>query len=399
MFVQPWFGPLAVTLLMQICCAFLVRVIPVIGPVVTDSAGVPAERIGHLAALHTAGTMWFLVCGAPILHRFGPVRSLQLGGLIGALGLLLTLSEVWALIMLSALLVGLGYGPAPPAGSDVLARHTPKQHRGIIFSIKQSGVPLGGALAGLLVPLLVDTFDWRTALVIATLLALVPVVAVQPWRQSLDADRAKGQRLSLATLLSLDNLRQPFRAVTASPRLTRLSMVGFAFAIAQGCLFSFQATFLNVEIGLSLAAAGSLFALGQGVGVPGRVLVGWLADRLGSGARMLLLLAIGSGTMMIVTAFITPSWSPSLIAVVSAVAGITVGTWNGVYLAEVASAAKPDAVGEATSGSTFLTFIGYVVGPLVFAVIAEATGSYAPGFIAAGVLPLLGSLLLLRLLR
>ncbi|MCK6449791.1 MAG: MFS transporter [Alphaproteobacteria bacterium] len=397
MVVAPWFGPLAVTLLMQLSCAFLVRVIPVIGPVVTESAGVPAERIGHLAALHTAGTMWFLVCGAPLLHRYGPVRSLQLGGLVGALGLLLTLTDAWPLIMLSALLVGLGYGPAPPAGSDVLARHTPKQHRGVIFSIKQAGVPLGGALAGLLVPPLVAAFGWRTALAVAALFALLPVLAVQHWRASLDADRAKGQRLSVATLLSLDNLRQPFRAVTASPRLTRLSAVGFAFAVAQGCLFSFQATFLNVEIGLSLAAAGSLFALGQGVGVPGRVFVGWVADRLGSGVRMLLLLALGSGTMMIVTALITPAWPPAAIAAASALAGLTVGTWNGVYLAEVASAAKPEAVGEATSGSTFLTFIGYVVGPFVFALIVGWTGSYAPAFIAAGALPLLGALVLMRL--
>lgn len=397
MVAAPWFGPLAVTLLMQLCCAFLVRVIPVVGPVVTESAGVPAERIGHLAALHTAGTMWFLVCGAPLLHRFGPVRSLQLGGLVGALGLLLSLTEVWPLIMLSALLIGLGYGPAPPAGSDVLARHTPKQHRGVIFSIKQAGVPLGGALAGLLVPPLVAAFGWRTALALAALLALLPVFAVQPWRASLDADRAVGTRLSVATLLSLDNLRQPFRAVTASPRLTRLSAVGFAFAIAQGCLFSFQATFLNVEIGLSLAAAGSLFALGQGVGVPGRVFVGWIADRLGSGVRMLLLLAVGSGTMMIVTALITPAWPPAAIAAASALAGLTVGTWNGVYLAEVASTARPEAVGEATSGSTFLTFIGYVVGPFVFALIVGWTGSYAPAFIAAGALPLLGGLVLARL--
>ncbi|WP_417276298.1 hypothetical protein [Castellaniella sp.] len=40
-----------------------------------------------------------------------------------------------------ALLIGLGYGPITPA------------HRmSFVFSIKQTGVPLGGVLAGLVVP-------------------------------------------------------------------------------------------------------------------------------------------------------------------------------------------------------------------------------------------------------
>ena len=393
----PWLGPLVVTVLMQIALSFLHRLIPVIGPVVTDSAGVPAEWIGHLAALNTVGAMSFLVFGGPLLHRFGPVRSLQIGALIGSAGLMLTLSGNWPLMMLSALLGGLAYGPSPPAGSDILARHAPARHRGVIFSIKQAGVPLGGAAAGLLVPWLVEAFGWQAALAIAGLLAALTVPMVQPWRAPIDGPGEHRARLPMTALLSFASLRRPFAVLRATPLLVRLSFAGFAFAVAQGCLFSFQATFLNVGVGLSLAAAGTLFALSQGVGVPGRIFSGWMADRLGSGARMLMLLGIGSAAMMVATGLMTAQWSLSAMILCSALAGLTVGTWNGVYLAEVAAAAPLGEIAEATSGSTFLTFIGYVVGPPVFSLIVASGAGYGPAFMAAGAMPLVAAVALARI--
>ncbi len=109
------------------------------------------------------------------------------------------------------------------------------------------------------------------------------------------------------------------------------------------------------------------------------------------------MLGLGSAALMAGTALITAGWSwPALLAV-AALAGLAVGSWNGVYLAEVAADAAKGKVGEATAGSTFLTFLGYVLGPLAFAAAVQATGGYRAAFVAAGVLPLVASLGLMRL--
>jgi len=392
----PWFWPLMVTMLMQAEAAFAIRLMPVFGPVITDSAGVGPEKIGHLSALNTIGTMWFLVCGAPILQRFGPVRTLQFGAILAAGGLALGALGTWPILLFSALLVGIGYGPSPPAGSEILARHAPKQHRAVIFSIKQAGVPVGGVAAGLIVPFLIALYDWRVALLVVALLTAVPALLVQPAHRAMDADRNRDLRLTPRTLLALDNLREPFRAVLATPALIRLSFVGFSLALAQGCLFSFQVTYLNLEIGMSLVLAGSLFAILQGVSIAGRVLTGWAADRLGSGMRMLMILGVFSAVMMTATALITLAWSWPALVVLAGLSGLAVGSWNGVYLAEVASHATPGKVAEATSGSTFLTFLGYVCGPVAFSIAVQATGHYQAAFVAAGVLPLIAALGLMR---
>src|SRR5438876_7042538 len=68
-----WISALGVTSVMQVTSAFLTTAMPVIAPTLTASAGVAPERVGHLTAMGSLGTMLFLVIGGPLLVRFGPV--------------------------------------------------------------------------------------------------------------------------------------------------------------------------------------------------------------------------------------------------------------------------------------------------------------------------------------
>ena len=69
--------------------------------------------------------------------------------------------------LLASALIGFSNAAANPAGAEVLQRFTPDARRNLVFSIKQAGVPLGGVIAGLAIPPLIEAFGWRTALVIA----------------------------------------------------------------------------------------------------------------------------------------------------------------------------------------------------------------------------------------
>ena len=50
-----------------------------------------------------------------------------------------------------------------PASSQVLGPRTTAQTAGLVMSIKQTGVPLGGVMAGALVPMLALHSGWRAA--------------------------------------------------------------------------------------------------------------------------------------------------------------------------------------------------------------------------------------------
>ena len=64
---------------------------------------------------------------------------------------------------------------------------------------------------------------------------------------------------------------------------------------------------------------------------------------------------------------------------------MTIGAWNGVYLAEVSRCVPPQSVGTATGGITVFTFLGVLVGPAAFSVAVALSGGYDAGFIALGI--------------
>ena len=139
-----WIWPLAATLGIQTTSSFLLRLVPTVAPVLTASLGLPPESIGSISSMGTAGSILFLAIGHPLIRRFGPIRTLQIGLLLGGVGIASCTPSWQACAYMANVLLGLGYGPSAPAGSDILLRHSPAAHRTLIFSLKQAGVPLGG---------------------------------------------------------------------------------------------------------------------------------------------------------------------------------------------------------------------------------------------------------------
>ncbi len=374
-----WAAALGVTTLMQMTSAFLMNAMVVVGPTVTAAAGVTPEHVGDLSAIGAFGTMLFLAGGGPLLARFGPVRLLQLGTLLAAMALGFALTGWWPALLAAALL--------PPAGSDILQRYAPSGRRSLIFSIKQSAVPLGGTLVGLLVPPLAVIYGWRFGLATAAVIAAATTLLVQPFRDVLDGDRDRGAAAPLAAFVSLATVTMPFRAMALAPVLPRLTFIGFALATAQGCLLGFYVTYLVADIGFNLTAAGVVFAVMQASGVVGRIVIGWVADRIGSAMRMLIVLAAGSTGAALLIALTGADWPWWAVLGSAGVAGLAVTSWNGVYLAELARVAPPEKIGEATAGASLLTFVGYVLGPAVFAMIVDYAASYRIAFAIAAMLP------------
>ena len=386
-------GPLAVAVVSQSVVAFLVRMLPTLAPVLIVEAAVAPSFIGYLAAIGTVGSMLFYLAGTPLVRRLGPVRIMQLGMLVAAAGTALLGVPVPIVLALGSLLIGFGYAPSTPAGSDVLQRFAPKRHRTLLFSIKQAGVPFGGMIAGVILPPLA-VIDWRFAILASVALALAVTAAIQPLRARIDRDRNRTQDLSPGTFLAPENLLMPLHALRMSPRIPPLILASICLAAAQGATFAFLVTFM-VSIGLDLTAAGALFAIVQVTGIFGRILFGGLADRLGSANAMLAAAALSSAITTAIFAFAAPGWPYWGLALLAAVSGVSISSWNGLMLAEVAANVPFARVAEATSGTTLLVFLGYIVGPVGFSLILDAT-SYRSAFLFLSVLTAFGAVVLLR---
>lgn len=377
-----WQLALATMVAVQMATAFLSRIPPTLAPMLAVERGWSASVVGYLASLNTLGSILFLALGAPYLRALGSVRALQIGLLIGILGLALFLPSWTITACIAALLIGVGYGPSSPAGNDVLHRTAPHSRRSLIFSIKQAGVPVGGVVAGLALPPLAAAYGWRVALLASAVFVFAIIASVQPMREALDRDRERGLKFGLGVILSFSNLVTPIRTLAASSTMLRLAAAGACLAIGQGIWFAYLMTYAVSKLGYSLETAGVLYALMQATSVAGRVFLGWLSDHLGTPRLLLRVIGLASGATSMTLALATPEWSFSVYCVIAAIAGVTVSSWNGVQLSEIARACPPKLVREASAAATLVIFLGYVVAPSAFAMALTLTSRFDLGFFA-----------------
>ncbi len=369
-------------LAVQTAVSFLSRIAPTLAPTLAPRIGLPVESVGFLSALITGGSLVPLLLGLPLLRRLGSMRNLQVGLSLGVLGALLSAVPAPAALLFGSLLIGISIGPPSSAGMDVLQRFAPPRHRNLLFSVKQAGVPLGGVLAGLLMPWASQALGITAAVVIAAAIGAVTLLAVQPLRERVDAARERTLALDWRMFLSPNNLLKPMAVLVAMPALRRMGLAGGCLGAGQSAWFAFFVTYLVVELRWTLTAAGALFALMQGVGVLGRPLAGFISDRLGDGKRVLRWAAIGSGLTTLALACCTPAWPAWSVVALAALAGLTVASWNGVQFAEVARMAPRETLNETMTGATLLLLLAYVVGPALFSLVVAAGASFGAAFAA-----------------
>ena len=368
---------LFITTAVQSMVAMALLTLPAMAPAAAQALGVSPALVGVYVALCYLAAMLASLASGALVRRLGAIRVSQYGLLACAAGLLLCALPWLPAVALGALVIGAGYGPITPASSHLLARTTPAHRMALVFSIKQTGVPAGGMLAGALVPGLALLLGWQGALVVVAAACAACVPLAQPLRRELDADRETGAApLALATLLA------PLRMVLAHAPLRVLAACSFLFSAVQVSVTAYMVTYLNLDLGLGLLAAGAALSVSQLAGVVGRIAWGAVADQgLGSRATLMLLaLLMIAGCLL--TAMAQAGWPTPLLWAVVALLGASAIGWNGVYLATVARQAPAGQAGQATGGTLLFTFMGVVCGSPAFGWIASASGSYRVSFAA-----------------
>ena len=378
--------PLLIVLMPQIAMSVVQLGLPVLAPAIVAALGRPPEAVGILGGAMGFGSVWFFTANRGITPVLGPWKALLAACLLSVAGLALVLSQSWAAAVGGAVVIGFAYAITAPAGSQILSTHTPRRIWGTLFSIRQSGVPAGGAIAGVLGAGLAAVAGWRAGMaalaLVPLLCALFLVLAPARFRAG-----ASGGRFRLRALFRPANLVGPFQTLGRLPALRPLAVSSLGFALGQGSTFSFFTTYMTDGLGLGLALAGAIFSTMQVAAFLGRVLVGFVADWLGSARLVLVAMAVASACALVLMSRFDAAWPPALLFGCAALAGLSVATWNGLFLAEIAMAAPPDEVSEATASATFFTFVAYMLTPPLFAALVWFAGySVAYCVSAAGVL-------------
>ncbi len=371
---------LAATLAIQIFTAMAASAPAVLAPVLAPELGITPAWIGvFIGLVYTGAMIGSLTCGG-FIARYGAIRVSQVCVLLCAAGtatVALLPAAAAPLMVLAAIATGVGYGPITPASSAVLVRTTPAAQMALTFSIKQTGVPVGIALCGALMPGLALALGWRGALLVVAAVGVLVALAAQPIRAALDAHREGAKPVSLRSIV------EPLRRVMQTRILRQLSLVGMGFAAVQSCLTAYLVVYLHEALGWTLVAAGLALTVATLAAVVSRIAWGIVADRLLSPVRTLALIGVLACVCGVALATATTAWPTWLILPLAGLYGSMAIGWNGVQLAELARRSPPGMAGAVTGASGFVTFGGVVAGPTLFAALAGTFASYRVGFLFA----------------
>lgn len=363
--------------------------LPVMAPVAAKALVVSPSLVGLYIAVCYGGALMSTLLAGTLVARLGAIRVSQISLLLCAFGLLLCAVPWLPAVFMGAVLIGWGYGPITPSSSHLLARTTQPHQMSLVFSVKQTGVPLGGMMAGAIVPLLLLSLNWQASLAAVAAACGMCAVIAQPLRNPLDGDRKIGQPFRLGSFA------QPIKLVLAHRALARMAGCSFAFSVVQLSLSTYLVTYLYDDLSYGLVGAGVALSFTQAGGVMGRVAWGYVADRWLGARQTLALLGGVMALSALATAFLTATTPQLWVWAVLIIFGASAIGWNGVYLAEVALQAPKGKASMATGGTLAFTYLGVVIGAPVFGALSSFFGTYRAGFLVLMLLSVVCSVVLL----
>lgn len=308
-------------------------------------------------ALSAMLTAW----GGAFTDRAGPQRALRVATLSSAVGFaVLAVAPVYAVLLVGVLLAAPGNAIAQPGANVLIAEGVGVRRRGIALGVKQSAIAVSTALAGVASLVLVATLGWRWAYGFGIVVAAVAAASVHDVRAGVVVEpvAATGGRTDggPAGHAAVD------RAVVRAAAFT-----GFAGAAAVASIGTFlvraaEDAGLAASTGRIVLTAGSVLLIGM------RILWGSLADRgVVDPAPMVVRLLVGGtvGYLLLSTGTL-PGF------VLGAALAFGAGwAWPGlVFLSLVrrfpAAAGRPS--GQVQRGM----FVGAMIGPFLFGLVADA---------------------------
>ena len=391
-----------VAMLVQQAFSYVCQIVmPILADRIADDFNISRAWLGLFLFLqHGAAILSAMACGGFII-RYGPLRVSQICLILMGASLFLISTGVLWLYPICAILLGVS-AVSTPASSHILAKVCPPRLAPIIFSIKQTGVPVGSLIGGLLIPFLlslsfyfvafknpVHLGTYGTALVTGFIVYLV-VLTLQPIRSFFDSDRDPTNKISFSGVTETMSL------VTSNPQLRDLSFGAFAYGGLQSIFAGFFILFLIDELNYSETQAGSIFALSAFMAVIARIFWGYLASTASTARTILGGIGIFGAAAAILVSLFDGSWDYSFILTVAVLYNVTALSWHGILLAEVARLAPSDRIGGVTGGVLSFTSIAMMTYPALYGSILAITGSYSIGFMVCAVPAIASGLIFLR---
>ncbi|MGH3325788.1 MAG: MFS transporter [Streptomyces sp.] len=341
---------------------FVLYAIGALGPFLIEDLGISSSQLGLLTAV-TFGT-------ATVLSLYAGQVADLLGGrrafalllfLVAADFALLTTTRTYWFLLGALVLGGAAQSLANPSTNKLIATHVPPERRAVAVGIKQSGVPLAAFTAGLTLPTLAAAMSWRAALALVIPVALAAALAAV----LLPRDAGPPAKLRL-TLPAAPN-----------PPTRWLMAVSLCIGCGLSALNTYLPLYAHQRLSMGEKSAGALIAAIGVSGIASRVLWPRLSKRLDVPGSLLILTVASMVFAALLPAATGATW---LVWIAAVGLGCSAAAANAVSMVAVTQGRGFGSTGHASALVSMGFFSGFVVGPVTFGLLVDATGGFAAGW-------------------
>lgn len=314
-----------------------------------------------------------------IVDRFGPRRVMLVGILLGGIALigLSRMTSLW-LFYIFYFINALAYMSGGPLPNQVLISRWFDSSRGKAMGIAYIGIGVGGMLVPLIANWLNQSFGWQNALMILGFL-MIAIAFPMVWfiRDNPESRMVESQS---------EKENTPFSTILKK-RNVYLLLIGSMLSIAavSGTSQNLK-LFFSFDLGYTQTQSASIMSLVLASSIIGRLLMGWLADKLPKKYVMILIFTLVSCSIPLLYAASTPG----VIYLFAFIFGIALG---GDYMIIPLMAAELFGVrilGRIMGIIISADVVGEALAPVLVGWLRDQSGSYTTGFTALIVFAVLG---------
>ncbi len=329
-----------------------------------------------------------------IVDRFGP-RRLMMAGILMAGGALIGLgaTSLAGAFYFFYFFNALGYVCGGPLPCQVLVSRWFDKTRGKVMGIAYLGIGVGGAIVPLLAAWMTAHVGWRMSLqLLGGLIVLIALPLAYFVRENPDEDvRLKPSRSDddPARLKLSRSESTSISQILRTPAFYLLAIGSMCSIAAVGGTNQHLKLFLSLDRGYSQSDAAGIISLVLTISIVGRLLMGWLADRMARKHVMLLIYVLVAAAIPLLMVRAAPGAAPMY--AFAAVFGLGLG---GEYLIIPLMAGELFGIGVlGRVMGIVLTADGVAeaTAPMLVGYIRDRTGSYNTGFSLLVTIALVGA--------
>lgn len=339
-------------------------------------SGIPVTGVSMRAGYHLSmGSLGFVlsclglgvavsdIAWGMLTDRLGDRRVLLVG--LTSTGLLLGVmaavvtpgSHVGvALLAVCMLVAGALGGSVNGASGRAVMTWFADGERGLAMSIRQTAIPVGGAVGVALLPWLAERYGFRAVYAVPAAFCLLAAAAT--WRWLREPDGVEQASAPVAQGGSPLRRWDVWRVALASGLLT----------VPQFAVLSFTAIFLHDVKGAGAGLASVTVLIAQLGGGAARIWTGRRTDRRGGRRTWIRAIGAFSGIVMAAAAVLTHAPTPLTVAAL-ALGGLLANSWHGIAYTEIAALAGAARAGTALGLEGTACFASGFFTPLLIPVV------------------------------